>query len=321
MEIKIVPRESSDAPTITVVICCFNSANRLPRTFLALASAELKTVGEIILVNNASSDNTVVIARKFADSIPVAVRIIDEQRAGLSFARCAGVSAARYPFICFLDDDNEVVFDWFSRVSRTFVADDRIGAIGARTLPPNLENLPGWFHSVAGAYAVGPQALGDQILPYGSLVFGAGLSMRSQIAKRFYSVSHQRILIGRQGSKVMSGEDSELCYFVISLKMLIYYSDSPSLRHNIDPKRISKFHAVDLFFSFGRADYYLTPVRERLRIGFLGRGAYSKIPGSYLIYSVGGFIKSLSIFLCSPSFKSFCNLIRRIGFIAAAIGC
>ena len=96
----------------SVVIPTFNGAVRLPRVLAALA-AQTAADGsfEVVVVDNASTDDTGVVAREDVAAgrlrdRGVEVRVIAEPRQGLTLARIAGVKGARSDAVCFLDDDN-----------------------------------------------------------------------------------------------------------------------------------------------------------------------------------------------------------------------
>ena len=87
---------------ISVIIPSFNREKYLDRAIKSVLNQSVK-VDEIILVNNRSSDNTkLLIKNKFPF-----VRIYNEDRAGVSFARNAGIKKAKNNWIAFLDSDDE----------------------------------------------------------------------------------------------------------------------------------------------------------------------------------------------------------------------
>lgn len=89
-------------PLVSLIIPCHNAA---PWLALALESALAQTWPrkEIIVVNDGSSDDSLLIARSFE---PRGVRVIDQANAGASAARNAGLRLATGDFIQFLDADD-----------------------------------------------------------------------------------------------------------------------------------------------------------------------------------------------------------------------
>ena len=85
----------------TVIIPAYNEEELLPGTFTALKSAmtTVAMAGEVIVVDNNSTDNTAEIARKFE------ARVIFEKINQISRARNAGAKYARGIYLLFLDAD------------------------------------------------------------------------------------------------------------------------------------------------------------------------------------------------------------------------
>lgn len=88
-------------PTISVIIPVYNGAQFLRE---AVASIENQTLSpaEIIIVDNASTDDTATVARSLGNK----VRCLYSPRRGVSAARNAGVAAAFGELIGFLDADD-----------------------------------------------------------------------------------------------------------------------------------------------------------------------------------------------------------------------
>ena len=96
---------------ISVIICCYNSSKRLPDTLKHLASQKLaKDINwEVIVIDNASTDDTAVIAQREWDSyrqLSPAFTVLKEPRPGKNFAFKTGVYAAKYEYLLTCDDDN-----------------------------------------------------------------------------------------------------------------------------------------------------------------------------------------------------------------------
>ena len=94
---------------VWVVLCCHNSAGRLPLTLAHLAAQQIspKLAWEVIVVDNASNDGTAEVAMKaWPEDAPVKLHVVHESQLGLSNARWRGFSQARYEVVSFIDDDN-----------------------------------------------------------------------------------------------------------------------------------------------------------------------------------------------------------------------
>lgn len=91
-------------PIVSVVIPAYNRAHTLPR---AIRSVFTQTFGEweIIVVDDASSDQTDQVIKEFSDGRVRYIR--HQQNRGPSAARNTGIRAARGVYVAFLDSDDE----------------------------------------------------------------------------------------------------------------------------------------------------------------------------------------------------------------------
>ena len=93
--------------TISVVIPCFNSATTIERS---LRSVEHQTAKphEVLVVDDASSDNTVAIIEQYARSSSLNIHVIKQNvNGGPSVVRNAAWNVATSEFIAFLDADDQ----------------------------------------------------------------------------------------------------------------------------------------------------------------------------------------------------------------------
>src|SRR5688572_20942184 len=96
---------------ISVIICCYNSSQRIGETLRHLARQQFPEDFryEVLLVDNDSTDDTTAVARAIWDKegpAGIPLRIVEELRAGQMYARDKGVKEAAYDSIVFCDDDN-----------------------------------------------------------------------------------------------------------------------------------------------------------------------------------------------------------------------
>ena len=93
--------------TVSVVVPCFNSAATIER---ALRSVEHQTTkpNEVLVVDDASSDNTVSVIEQYARTSSLNIRLIKQSvNGGPSVARNAAWNEAVGEFIAFLDADDQ----------------------------------------------------------------------------------------------------------------------------------------------------------------------------------------------------------------------
>lgn len=98
------------AVTITAIVCAYNEARHLPACLHSLL-AQTRPPDEILVINNASTDNTGEVAR----AIP-GVRVVDEPVKGLVVARETARGIARGEVLAYVDADCRAPLRWLERV-------------------------------------------------------------------------------------------------------------------------------------------------------------------------------------------------------------
>ena len=250
---------------VSVVICCHNGSTRLGPTLAHLLRQDVPPdlAWEVVLVDNASTDDTERIARTlWPGETPVPMRVVTEPQLGLIYARLRGLSAARYEIVSFLDDDNWVAVDWVRRVAEIMAADPRVGACGGRTEAVTEMAPPPWFTDYAAWYAVGRQgeSTGDITWRRGRL-WGAGLTLRKQAWKDLVENGFSATLSGRSGKQMSAGEDTEICYALRLAGWRLWYAEDLMLRHFIPAGRLTVDYLTRLRCGFGRQSIGIDPYR------------------------------------------------------------
>ena len=106
--------------TITAIVCAYNEALHLPVCIFSLL-AQSRPPDEIIVVNNASTDDTGQVAREIARCVP-SVRVVDEPAKGLVVARETARRAAHGSVLAYVDADCRAPLRWLERVEAQFAA-------------------------------------------------------------------------------------------------------------------------------------------------------------------------------------------------------
>ena len=89
-------------PGLSVCICTHNGARRLPAVFDCLAAQTAPAaLWELLVIDNASTDDTAAVATAQLDPFGSRARVVSEPEPGLMFARRRAALAARGEIICF----------------------------------------------------------------------------------------------------------------------------------------------------------------------------------------------------------------------------
>ena len=291
------------SPGISVVICCHNSAQRLPETLRHLAAQQVppSLPWEILVINNASVDDTAAVAvTNWPEPAPAPLRVIDEPQAGLGYARIRAIGEARYEVISFLDDDNWAAPDWVARVATIFAEHPEVGVCGGRSEVATEIEPPAWFGSMTRCYAVGTQfdRNGDVTDAHGRLLWGAGLNIRTTAARQLIEDGFVFLLSGRQGKRLLAGEDTEICFALWASGWHFWYDDALVLRHFMPAERLRWEYVRRLCSGMGNStaliDLYLLALS---RPPFESYPAWKK---TWIFQFLKSLQKLVVTFLCHP---------------------
>jgi glycosyltransferase involved in cell wall biosynthesis len=240
------------AQGISIIICCYNSAERIGETLQYLARQQAHaTYGlELVLVDNNCTDNTVAKSHQVWAGLknPFPLHVVTEQRAGLSFARECGVRSSSYEYLIFCDDDNWLTEDYVDRVFVFLSTHAEYAAIGGRIearFEPGTQ-VPDWFSKEAKNFAVGKQALQSGDITSRGFLWGAGLAFRKDAYLKVTNASVPMFLEDRKGRALSSGGDGELGFRWVIVGYKLYYMDDLILYHFIPPFRLSEVYLNSL---------------------------------------------------------------------------
>jgi glycosyltransferase involved in cell wall biosynthesis len=196
---------------VSVVICCHNGALRLPVTLAHLKAQESRNVEwEVLLVDNASTDDGVQVALECWNEGPAPLRVIHEPRLGVGYARERGFAEAKYEFVAFVDDDNWVASDWVATAFQTLAGEAGLGAVGSIRDPAFEVPAPEWFEKFHSSYAILTERDLREARQPANYLPTAGLCVRKTAWTRLVRQGFRFQLRGRSGRRLWGGEDTEL---------------------------------------------------------------------------------------------------------------
>lgn len=253
---------------ISVIIPCHNAAQRLPQTLAHIAAQQVSPElrWEVILIDNASTDNTSQVAlHAWPANAPAPLRAVLEPRLGANYARERGFAEAKYEIITFVEDDNWIAPDWLTLVVEVMDQHPEIGACGGLNEAVCEINPPDWFERYAYCYAIGPQGKepGDITWTRGYL-FGAGLTVRKAAWHQLVQEGFRLRLPDRQGAQtntINSGGDVEICSALRLSGWQLWYEPGLKLRHFLMGHRLNWDYLRRLNRGFGAKSVGLDPYR------------------------------------------------------------
>jgi len=229
---------------VSVVIPCYNSSPRLPETLSHIAKQKIPSSvnWEVIVIDNASTDNTAECAQQLWDSFNVNIpfRVVEQPIPGLSAARRKGFESANYEYIIFCDDDNWLQEDYVRLAYDIMESNQEIAALGGRGVAECESKPSEWFYDFQQYYAVGPQnEYSGDITERKGYIYGAGSVIRKSAWMNLMEKNFSFLLTDRKGASLSSSGDSELCYALRLLGYKIWYDERLTFKHFITKKRLS----------------------------------------------------------------------------------
>ena len=252
---------------ISVIVCCYNSASRLQPTLEHLYSQSSinTTQWEIIIVNNASTDDTAKKAEEIWSSFGLPkppFRVVFEKNPGLSSARSTGIRESRFKYVAFCDDDNWLSPNYLYYSLRTMKSEPEIGALGGIGMPVFERSPPPHFwENQYHTLAVGKQCYKEgDITQERGVLYGAGMVLNKEAYNTLLKEFKFKFLVSdRIGNSLMSSGDHELCLALKRIGYKIYYSETLQFEHFIPENRTTLPYYKKLFLSFGKSEAMLHP--------------------------------------------------------------
>lgn len=120
-------------PTVTLVLVTYNSSDVLPACAQAMQHLDVAGGYEVIVVDNASYDDSVAVARQ---CWPQATVMTNATNRGFAAAVNQGVAAGSGRIVVTLNPDTEVAPHWLAALCDALDADERIGVAGSVIYAP-----------------------------------------------------------------------------------------------------------------------------------------------------------------------------------------
>jgi glycosyltransferase involved in cell wall biosynthesis len=278
---------------ISLVVFCYNSEKRIEETLMHIARQKFtkKIAWELVVVDNNSTDHTLIATEKAWKTLgcEITFRIISEKKQGLSYARLAGIKAAAFEIVAFVDDDNRLFENWVETAFEFMNDHSEIGLCGGQTFP-QYELIPEpWFEQVKHTIAVGEQGKGiEDITDKRKFVWGAGAVIKKSLIIKAIELGFSNITSSRVPNFLGGGDDWELACIIRAMNKKIYYNDQLKLYHYIPASRITWGYIKKNARGYGHSSL-LFDVYE-----WFIQGKYLQLPVFWLwVRQIGSFIKPL----------------------------
>jgi glycosyltransferase involved in cell wall biosynthesis len=165
-------------PALSLVICTRDRADRLGDCLSAVSGVRSSRAWEVVVVDNASTDDTSGVVERARATFPVPLRLVEEPVPGVSRARNTGWRSASGAIVAYTDDDCYPAPDLVDVILARFERERELGFLGGAVLPHDPSDAPVTFVAIREPVQIRP---GGFVTP--GLLISANLAFRREVLK------------------------------------------------------------------------------------------------------------------------------------------
>lgn len=249
----------------TIAVCTHSRARSLERLLSSLCALDRRPALalEILVVDNASTDDTAAVVESFADRLPV--RRVTESRLGISYARNKVLDCAAGELVLCTDDDVTVPPDWLVKYVDAFdlypEASFLAGPISAQAPGVSAHRLDAFRRLAPGVLSHLEPDIGLTCLyrPDGLIPWGANFAYRNNAVR---GVAYDTNLGRKPDNRLGSHEETTFLKNLIEQgKHGIWLPHNP-VDHNVTAERMKMDYVRRYYKGIGRGLGYLASARE-----------------------------------------------------------
>lgn len=224
----------ASVPEISVIVCTYNRSDMIVECLQSLANQDLPGyLFEVIVVDNASSDQTVSVVQTFMAGQSVrSIRLLHEPTVGLSHARNLGVAHAQANFVAFIDDDARVPGHWL-RTAREIILRENPDIFGGPAWPAFPKGRPAWFKD---EYGVRGDMGASGVLKPGGFLIGTNIFFRRSLILGYGGFNPA---LGMTGNQISYHEETHLLNRARAEGKKIWYSGELAVKDCIPDYKLS----------------------------------------------------------------------------------
>jgi glycosyltransferase involved in cell wall biosynthesis len=248
---------------VSVVVCTHNRSADLDNVLRSLAEQTAPwTSHEVIVVDNASTDDTAGVVTRWASSLPL--RLVREPVLGLCHARNAGWKSAHGDIIALLDDDAIAAPEWLHELASVFAAsDDHLGCVGGRVEPIWEAPRPRWLNDrMALALTIVDWSREAKVIENLDEEWPVGANMAAT-RQVFEAVGGFESALDRIGSRLLSGGDVHFARQAQRLGYRCEYHPAVRVRHRTPARRLQKAWFRERYYWQGVSEAVAELIEDR----------------------------------------------------------
>ena len=245
--------------TITVLICTHNRASTLAETLDSIfdASNAAEADWEVLVVDNASTDSTPELCRKYESQYPRRFRSLVEPKRGKSEALNTGIASAAGELIAMADDDVICARGYITNIRKTF-QECRPDAAQGRTFLSCEGGWPAHLHRDLAMF-MGLRDFGDKCIDLPGNLCGTNSVVRAEV---FKAVGGYSTTLG--AGKIGFAEDTEMSERIRKAGFRLIYAPDIVVTHQLPKERLTPSAFRTRYFGLGRSNAYREPITAPL---------------------------------------------------------
>jgi glycosyltransferase involved in cell wall biosynthesis len=223
---------------LSVIVCTRNRAHAIIPCLDSITQSLTHAApvdAEIVVVDNASTDDTSAVVREWAKSCAFPVQLLFEPRKGLSAARNCALRSARGDLLAFTDDDCRVSKEYAANLLRHDTTDTEPVLRGGRVELDDPTDLPVTIKTDVVLARWNRQMNSAKRYNLGNCIFGCNMSMRRTVVER---LGYFDELLGA-GTSIPGGEDTDFIFRAYLAGLTIEYVPDMVVFHRHGRKLIS----------------------------------------------------------------------------------
>lgn len=250
---------------ISIIVATYNRAEQLLRTLESLIRQDISAEEwECVVVDNNSKDDTQLRFAEFAEThSDFNLRMVCEERQGLSFARNRGIRESLGDIVAIIDDD-ETVNEGFARGYLDLFDRYEIAvAAGGRVVPEYPSGRPFWLSHFTEVPIANPTDWGSSIckFPKGKIPAGGNMAFRREILLKYEGFE---TTLGRVGGKLTGGEESDLFERLAKGGVEFWYTPNSIIYHIIGNEKLTPDYFKRLAYNTGVSQRHRAELHDRL---------------------------------------------------------
>ncbi len=292
---------------VSVIVCTRNRAHAVTASLASIAAAA-QACGdldvELVVVDNASTDETPAVVEAWAKSVALPVRLVREDRKGLAVSRNTGVRTARGVILALTDDDCRLALDYIRVLHGLFAGDAGMAVRGGRVDLGDPSDLPFTIKT-----DLAPSVYDGEQHP-GGFIHGCNMAMTRATFDRVGPFDER---FGA-GAPCEAGEDTDYLYRAHLAGIPVEYAPALAVAHFHGRKSRAEITKLNGIYARGNGALYLKHARHwQLFRNFVWdlKGSARELVGGAPIDAAFGFTYRANVLGCLQGMLRFATVLLR----------